>query len=170
MSKYVPELPAPGHLSTSIGLGKLLGEMARRGPYDSRPDSPGYQRHHYVPPLAPDERVIAAYPAIVSKGRSSVPAVIRETDHNRTLVDPYKFPKSPGAIGRLAQFQLGRTGLQEGHSFDSGDLQRRQVGADRVEISTPSVQIRAFPNEPLGKVTEMSAGQQLRHAWLLAKG
>lgn len=112
----------------------------------------------------------AAYPAVVGSGRSYVPAVVRETDQGRILVDPYKFPKAPGALGRLAGWQLDRTGLQEGHAFEAGEVDRRQLSGERVEFSTPSVQIRAFPNEPLGKVTDMSAGQQLRHAWRLLNG
>lgn len=174
MGKYVPDVqlpvPVPAHLSATVGLGRLLGEMARRGSYDSRPDSPAYYRHHDPLPLAPDERVTAAYPALFGSDGTYVPGVVRETDQNRTYVDPYIFPKTPGAIGRVAQLSLGRTGLQEGHSFDAGEVQRRQVTADRVEMSTPSLEIKAFPNEPLGKVTDMSPGQQLRHAWLLAKG
>jgi hypothetical protein len=172
MGKYVPDvqLPVPAHLSATVGLGRLLGEMAQRGAYDSRPDSPAYASHHFMQPLAPDESVTAAYPALLGSGRTYVPAVIRETDQDRTYVDPYRFPKAPGAIGRVAQFSLGRTGLQQGHSFDAAEIQRRQVSADRVEMSTPTVQIKAFPNEPLGKVTDMSPGKQLRHAWLLARG
>jgi hypothetical protein len=144
--------------------------MARRGTYDSRPDSPNYDRSHYTQPVQLGEQVTATYPAVVGIGGSSVPAVVRETDQANVYVDPYRLPPAPGLIAGGAARRLRQTGLQQPMMFHSDELQRPVQRPDRVELSTPDVQIRGFPDAPMGKVTDPSPREQLRHAWRLARG
>jgi hypothetical protein len=158
------------NVSTTTGLAAILAEIARRGTYDSRPDSPNYGLNHFSQPLQPGEQLTTAYPGVVGIGSSYVPAVIRETSENNLYVDPYRMPRSPGLLGKLAGRQLDSIGLQQPMVFDRQQIQLEVNQPNLVQMSTPVGQVRGFPDAPLGRVTDLSAREQARHAWRLARG
>jgi hypothetical protein len=120
--------------------------------------------------LQPDEQMTVAYPAVVGVCSTSVPAVVRETNRANIYVDPYRFPPAPGLIASTAARRIRQLGLQQPMVFRSDQVQRLVQRPDRVEIAAPGVAIRGFPDAPMGKVTDLSPKDQLRHAWRLARG
>jgi hypothetical protein len=156
--------------STAMSLARLAGDARRRGyVYDSDPQSPRYAANHFTQDLQAGEVVTRAYAGNVGVGSSHLPAVVRETNLGNVYVDPYRLPPAPSLPSKLAARRLASIGLQRPMSFGAADVQMTETPG-RVDISAPGVNVMGLPDAPLGAVTNMSLGEQARHAWRLARG
>lgn len=159
----------PGEARTAAALYRMF----RKGAWTNNPEDSNYPSHWNSHPAAPDDDVTNVYPGTAQVGRTRTPVNVRvANDPSGQTVYYVDTPsiERVGPVASLAGRVLDRTGASTPRRLESEAITVRRVAPNKVQLAAPDVQVTARTDGFVGRPSQLSAKDQLRNAWRLARG